>query len=272
MAMKNLILIPDTSAVQVAAVNKNTVSERAIFHYRELDEVDMGSGGGNTVIKLREFGDRALGGLIDSIAFRVPTGGAEFSGPVIANMESRLKLAGLAPVAPIHIPAILWLLGACDKAFPEVSSFLVFETAFFTALPRRESLYALNPDEQSVRRIQRYGYHGLFHEAAARLVHKERRRSNTGSNPLRIISVCLERRPEVAGIRGCRPVTTSGGTTPLEGIPGEKTCGQIDPSLPTLLADRLGWGPEQVNGMLTRESGLYGLVGREITMGEVIGT
>jgi acetate kinase len=61
----------------------------------------------------------------------------------------------------------------------------------------------------------------------------------------------------------------TGGATPLEGLPGLTTCGEIDPALVLTLGDRLGWGPEQVDRLLSRESGLLGLAGRPVTLDEV---
>ena len=60
------------------------------------------------------------------------------------------------------------------------------------------------------------------------------------------------------------------GATPLEGLPGHTTCGELDPSIVLTLADKLHWGPEQINGVLTMESGLLGLTGSPMTMASLL--
>ena len=88
--------------------------------------------------------------------------------------------------------------------------------------------------------------------------------------PTRTLSFCLEPQPEIAAIIGYRPVMVTSGATPLEGLPGETTCGEIDPTIILMMARSLGWGPQQINDVLTRQSGLRGLLGRPASMGEVL--
>ena len=266
--MNTLTIIPDTSAVQFALLKGDAICARRTIPYSDFgktgDDKQAEHSIGNFV---QQNVQRNLG----VIACRVPAGAAEFTQPVIADRENRRRLAELAPMAPMHIPAILSLLEVCDNLFPNTPSVLVFETAFFVDLPKREHLYAINLAEQLMHGIRRFGYHGLFHETAVRLVHAERQHGARDPDSLRTVSICLERRPEVAGVRGFRAMVTSGGATPLEGIPGERTCGQIDPGIPTVLAERLQWAPERINELLTRQSGLFGLLGYAVTMGEILG-
>jgi acetate kinase len=69
---------------------------------------------------------------------------------------------------------------------------------------------------------------------------------------------------------GNGPLTVSSGTTPLEGLPGETSCGEMDPGIILDLCRINGWGPEQINTVLTRQSGLLGLAGRRVTLAEVL--
>jgi len=202
----------------------------------------------------------------DLVAMRVVHGGEVFSEHLIATPEVLKRLAAQVPEAPLHLPIALALAEACADLFTGTPVALVFETAFFVGLPARERLYALDPEAAGG--LRRYGFHGILHEAACAHV-AGRRRPPDGAAP-RILSVCLAPRPELAAVIGAQPVMVTGGATPLEGLPGETTCGEIDPALVTVLARRLRWSPEQIDAVLTRESGLAGLVGRPVTLPEVL--
>jgi acetate kinase len=161
---------------------------------------------------------------------------------------------------------------------PDAPVVFFFETAFFADLPARERIYGLDADMTKALGLRRFGFHGIFHEAACREASRRPRAGNGGTDvcegergrraPARILSICLEPRPELAAVIGSRPVMVTSGATPLEGLPGETTCGEIDPSIVLTLARKLHWGPEEVNAALTRDSGLTGLVGRPVTFAE----
>jgi acetate kinase len=84
------------------------------------------------------------------------------------------------------------------------------------------------------------------------------------------VSICLEAHPEIAAVIGRRPLMCTSGATPLEGIPGHSSCGELDPSIAFMLARKLKWGPEQINTVLTQQSGLIGLVGRPVMLDDVL--
>ena len=201
----------------------------------------------------------------EAIAVRVAFGGAQFKAPAPVTDAVIDSLAELAPGAPLHLPALLLLLAGCRDVFPGVPTVLVFETAFFAELPLRERGYGMNPGLDPGLGLRRYGYHGIFHEAAARLAAREMYGRGGGAAP-RTLSICLEPQPEIAAVIGRRPVMVTGGSTPLEGLPGRTSCGELDPGIVLHLARKLRWGPEQINQCLTRESGLRGLTGRVVSL------
>ena len=82
----------------------------------------------------------------------------------------------------------------------------------------------------------------------------------------RVLSLCLGPRPELAAVIGSRQLMVTSGATPLEGIPGETVCGELDPSVVLTLREKMEWGPEEINMVLTQESGLLGLVGEPTTI------
>jgi acetate kinase len=154
-------------------------------------------------------------------------------------------------------------LPACETAV------LVFETSFFTDLPDREQTYGLPPDLAETLGLQRYGFHGLYHSRACQDLRRQIDSGNAGK-PLRMLSICLDPKPEVCAVIGQKPVTVTGGATPLEGIPGETSSGEIDPSIALTLAREKEWGPEQINRILSRHSGLKGMADRSLTVMEAL--
>jgi acetate kinase len=204
------------------------------------------------------------------IAVRVTHGGQLFRGATRVTAGVVEQLGALVPHAPLHLPAVLGLIEACATVFPAVPVVLVFETGFFADMAPREYLYGLDVEMQTKLGLRRYGFHGLFHEAA--VSHVTRRWHEMGFTGLpRILSICIEPRPELAAVAGHRPLMVTSGTAPLEGLPGYTTCGEMDPGIVLTLAQKLGWGPEQIDQVLTRESGLTGLVGRPTTWEELFG-
>jgi acetate kinase len=202
---------------------------------------------------------------LDVIAVRGLYGGERFASPVFASESVLAELADLAPQAPLHLPHLVQLVKAAVRAFSETPMVLIFETAFFVPLPERERRYGIDPELFDTAAPRRFGYHGIFHEAACLDAKRK-----LGSSAPRILSICLEPRPELAACRGRRPVTVTGGSTPAEGLPGETSCGDLDPSVVLKLADDGCLGPEGASHLLTCESGLRGLTGRDVTLAEVL--
>ena len=205
------------------------------------------------------------------IALRGIFGGAEFGEPTLVSPGVLRRLEKLVPHAPLHIPPLLALIQACRAAWQNTPMVLLFETAFFVNLPAREHLYAIDPKLAGTGGVRRFGYHGILHAAACQQVARKRRDLGLTA-PARILSICLEARPEVAAVLGCNPVLVTSGATPLEGLPGQTTCGELDPSIVLMLAQKKGWGAEQINDVLTRQSGWLGLVGRDTTLADIFGS
>ncbi len=199
----------------------------------------------------------------DLVCIRVPYGGQEFKAPEILSRKSLEKLGKIENAAPMHIPALLELIASLKKYFRGIPISLVFETSFFTRLPDRESIYAIDPGLAKEFPLRRFGYHGVFHEQAAQYC-RSKDSGKTG-----ILSICLEPIPEVCAIMNGNPLMVTGGATPLEGLPGETTCGDIDPLIILSLSENLGWGPEEINNALSRKGGIAGLVGRKMDFREL---
>jgi len=202
----------------------------------------------------------------DALAIRVPYGGTEFPSHALVTAETLQRMEALIGFAPLHIPPIVTLIQCCQRVFPDLPVVLLFETAFFTALPRREYIYGLEANFTEKWALRRYGFNGLFHEAAYAYLAEQQTAENKRdrSQPYRVLSICLEPQPEIAAIVQNRAITVTSGVTPLEGLPGQTTCGELDSSIILTLAEKMNWGPEKINAVLTKESGLKGMAGSTI--------
>jgi len=208
------------------------------------------------------------GSIPDAIALYGRYGGELFTEPTPVDEESIERLRDLIPGAPLQIPGLLALIDWCRENLPGTPMVLLFGTSFFTSLSPREKLYGLNPELAESMKLQRSGFHGLFHEDSVKYVLR-RRKKELREGTAKTLSICLEPRPELAAVLGKVPQITTSGTTPLEGLPGHTTCGEIDPSIALVLSRKMGWGPEQIDALLTRESGLYGLTGDRVDFDRV---
>jgi len=202
---------------------------------------------------------------IDILTIRSVYGGRDFTAPVVLNDENQSRLLRLGAQSPLSVASTTSLIAEARAAFPQIPIALAFETSFFVDLPYRETTYALPSGAGSS--IRRWGYHGLYHDAATREFAET---FGPYKQPARMLSICLDSRPEMAAVLGRTPLSVTSGSTPMEGLPGEHNCGEVDPSIALALAADPAIGPERANLLLTRESGFFGMLGRPATLGDVL--
>jgi acetate kinase len=262
--MNTLVLIPGRKSLRYAGfVAGSETCTGTIRGFRwqgprvALDEVQ-------TIARTTGLLDNATGIIVHSLF-----GGEEFPNPVRLDEQALARLRQVGRQSPLHVARLLDLAQALPEIFPHTPVSLAFETSFFVDLPVRERLYAVATALSDKLSLRRWGYHGLLHEAACRQASRKLRKRGI-AHSARILSVCLDAQPEIAGVVGHRPVTVTSGATPLEGLPGETSCGEIDPAVALALAGEAGLGPEGANALLTGESGLSGLVGRRVRLDEVL--
>jgi acetate kinase len=197
----------------------------------------------------------------DAVAHRVVHGGTRFTCPARIDDSVFSGIAELSELAPLHNPkALEWIDTARELCGPDVAQVAVFDTAFFVGLPRVAAEYALPPHLGVERGVQRYGFHGLAHEAMWRRwceLHPEL----PGGG--RLISLQLGGGCSITASESGRPVDTSMGFSPLEGLVMATRSGDIDPSVVPYLQRRLATTSDRIVELLDREAGLAGLSGGE---------
>ena len=194
-----------------------------------------------------------------AIAHRVVHGGALFTGPALIDEAARRAIEGLSELAPLHNPvALRWIDAAREICGPGVAQVAAFDTSFFCSLPRMAAEYALPPEIGTQLGVRRYGFHGLAHEAMwRRWLELEPGPAGGG----RLITLQLGGGCSMAALAAGRPVDTSMGFSPLEGLVMATRCGDIDAAVLPYLERKLGLSGEQVLALLNERSGLAGLAG-----------
>ena len=197
-----------------------------------------------------------LAAQIKAIGHRVVHGGEKFTKSALIDDAVLQGIQDCATLAPLHNPAHIIGIKAAQKAFPALKNVAVFDTAFHQTMPEEAFLYALPYKLYKEHGVRRYGMHGTSHLFIAR---EAAERLGKPANELNIINCHLGNGASVCAIKNGESVDTSMGMTPLEGLVMGTRCGDIDPAIIFHLHDALGYSVEQINNMLTKESGLLGL-------------
>jgi acetate kinase len=203
---------------------------------------------------------------IDLVGHRVVHGGAKYFQPTIIIAEVKSAIADLIPLAPNHNPAHLEGIEAIARILPEVTQIAVFDTAFHSQIPEPAKVYPL-PYEWFERGIQRYGFHGISHQYCAT---KTAQILDKSLDSLKIITCHLGNGCSLAAITNGICIDTTMGFSPLEGLMMGTRCGSIDPEILLYLMREYGLNGDELNQLLTKESGLLGVSGISADMRAII--
>jgi len=191
-----------------------------------------------------------------AIGHRIVHGGEQFTHSALICDKVLKGIEDAATFAPLHNPAHIIGINAALHAFPHLKNVAVFDTAFHQTMPEEAYLYALPYKLYKEHSIRRYGAHGTSHRFIAR---ETAERMGKPQDELNIINCHLGNGASVCAIKGGKSVDTSMGLTPLEGLVMGTRSGDIDPAVVFYLHDVLNYSVDQINTMLTKESGLLGL-------------
>jgi acetate kinase len=194
-----------------------------------------------------------------AVGHRVVHGGPDLYRPTVVDDALIGRLQELAPLAPLHNPPAITGIEVARKALPELSHIAVFDTAFFHDLPAEAATYAIDRDVARRWHVRRYGFHGTSHQYVSEQVAEFLGRPLSS---LRQIVLHLGNGASASAIAGGRPVETSMGLTPMEGLVMGTRSGDVDPGVITYLCREAGMSIEDVETMLNRRSGVRGLGGQ----------
>lgn len=196
--------------------------------------------------------------LVDAVGHRVVHGGEDFNRPALVNARVIKGIKKCSEIAPLHNPANLSGIRACQKLLAGVKQVVVFDTAFHQSIPEHAFIYGLPYDYYQKLKIRKYGFHGTSHEyvavEASRILKKPLAKLN-------LITCHLGNGCSITAIEKGKSVDTSMGYTPLEGLVMGTRCGDVDPALITHIMHKKKLDPKQMDKILNKESGLKGISG-----------
>ena len=195
---------------------------------------------------------------VEAIGHRVVHGGPAFHEPVEVTAEVEADIEKLELLAPLHNPANLRGIRVARELLPGLPHVAVFDTGFFHTLPAAAHTYAIDRETAREWDLRRYGFHGTSHEFVSHRVADVLSRPYDEINQ---IVLHLGNGASASAIAGGRPMDTSMGLTPLEGLVMGTRPGDLDPGLIIHLIRDRGMSPEDVSTLLNRRSGLEGLSG-----------
>lgn len=193
---------------------------------------------------------------IDAVGHRVVHGGERFAVSTLLTDSIIKEIEDCNELAPLHNPANLIGIRACQALMPDVPMVAVFDTAFHQTMEPKSYLYGLPFDYYSKYGVRRYGFHGTSHmfvsDRAAQILGRD-------SKDLKIIVCHLGNGASVSAVKGGKSIDTSMGLTPLEGLIMGTRCGDIDPAIIEYIASKDDKTAAQMMNILNKESGVLGL-------------
>ncbi|WP_330459872.1 acetate kinase [Streptomyces sp. NBC_00820] len=193
-----------------------------------------------------------------AIGHRVVHGGMFFTEPTVVDESVLTEIERLIPVAPLHNPANLTGIRTAQALRPDLPQVAIFDTAFHTTMPEPAARYAIDPRIADRYRVRRYGFHGTSHayvsRETARLLGKD-------PSEVNVIVLHLGNGASASAVEKGRCVDTSMGLTPLEGLVMGTRSGDLDPAVIFHLARVAGMSMDEIDTLLNKRSGLFGLCG-----------
>ena len=195
---------------------------------------------------------------IEAVGHRMVHGGERFASSVLIDEDVMKGVEACNDLAPLHNPANIIGVRACQNAMPNVPMALVFDTAFHQTMPKSSYLYALPYEYYEKYKVRRYGFHGTSHmfvsKRAAEILGKK-------EDELNLITCHLGNGASVCAIEKGKCIDTSMGLTPLEGLAMGTRCGDMDPAIVTFIMQKEGLSAAEMDNVMNKKSGVMGLSG-----------
>jgi acetate kinase len=195
---------------------------------------------------------------VEAVGHRVVHGAEKFKHPAIVDAKVINGIKECCSIAPLHNPANLSGILACQKLLPGIKQAVVFDTAFHQSIPVYAYIYGLPYEYYQKLKVRKYGFHGTSHEYVAA---EASRILNKPLSSLKLISCHLGNGCSITAIDKGKSIDTSMGFTPLEGLVMGTRCGDVDPALVTHIMRKKNIDAQEMERILNKESGLKGISG-----------
>ncbi|MEG2000065.1 MAG: acetate kinase [Evtepia sp.] len=267
-SLKYQLLDPDTREVLAKGLCERIGMDGHLKHTpvgKDVFDADMDMPTHSEAIKLvldmlmhNHYGVIKSMDEIDAVGHRVVHGGEEFTASAIITPKVMKAIEDCVPLAPLHNPANIIGIRACEAIMPNKPMVAVFDTAFHQTIPAKAFMYALPYRFYSENKVRRYGFHGTSHEYVSRRAAEV---LNRPIEELRMVSCHLGNGASTCAIKFGKSVDTSMGFTPTDGLPMGTRSGAIDPSITEYIARVRGYSGARVESILNKESGVLGVSG-----------
>ncbi len=195
---------------------------------------------------------------IDAVGHRFVHGGEKITKSVVIDDEVKEAVREYSKFAPLHNPANMMGLEACEKLLPNVKNVAVFDTAFHQSMPEENFLYGIDYKYYEDQAVRKYGFHGTSHDfitqKTAEVLEKDQK-------DLNMISCHLGNGSSICAVKNGKSFDTTMGLTPLEGLVMGTRSGDLDPTVITFLMNEYGYDTKKMDNVLNKESGVLGVSG-----------
>lgn len=204
---------------------------------------------------------------ISAVGHRVVHGGEKFTCSVLIDEDVLSAIKEVQHLAPLHNPPNIAGIEAAQSVLPDAPHIAIFDTAFHQTMPRHAYTYPLPYEWYEKHGVRRYGFHGTSH-----LYVSKRASVLLGKNPkdCNIITMHIGNGVSHSAIQGGISIDTSMGLTPLEGAVMGTRCGDIDPAIPMFIQQQENLSAKEVDSILNKKAGIYGITGRYTDRRDVI--
>ena len=191
---------------------------------------------------------------IDAVGHRVLHGGMEFFDSCIINDEVIKAIEKCIPLGPLHNPANLMGIRACQAVMPKTPQVAVFDTAFHMTMPPKAYRYAIPTEYYKNDSIRRYGFHGTSHKYVAK-----RTAELVGKKEFKMVNCHLGNGSSMSAVKDGKCQDTTMGLTPLAGVPMGTRSGDIDAAVVQFLCNKYGYSVDECLNILNKKSGVLAL-------------
>ena len=197
---------------------------------------------------------------IDAVGHRVLHGGMAFTESCLIDDACIAAIEKCIPLGPLHNPANLMGIRACQAVMPNKPQVAVFDTAFHMTMPPKAYIYAIPYEYYEKDDVRRYGFHGTSHRYVSARALKMLGRENNPEGT-KIICCHLGNGSSLSAVKDGKVVDTTMGLGPLAGVPMGTRCGDIDATILEYLMGRYGYDIKEMLNILNKKSGVLGISG-----------
>ena len=205
-----------------------------------------------------EYGVVASMDEINAVGHLVLHGGMKFTASQLVTEDVKAAIRECFPLGPLHNPANLMGIEACEKIMPGVPQIAVFDTAFHQTMPASSYMYAIPYKYYEENQVRRYGFHGTSHRYVSAEAIRVMGLETEGS---KIITCHLGNGSSLAAVKDGKCFDTSMGLTPLEGVPMGTRSGDLDPAVVEFITNLEGCTVSETLTMLNKKSGVLAVSG-----------